>query len=429
MLMNVTTNDWYMEALSTDKCRSNPDFPLISKAKGAYLYDVNGTGYIDGTSGSGVVNLGHQHPRVIEAVINQLEKLVHTGCKCPSDIRRKMVLKLGDFSPYEKCSILPTVTGAEAVEAALKVARAYTKRKAIISFEHAFHGKTTGALSVTWRKDYKEFSDDPSPNFFVSECPQLNAKDSQDHLDGCLYTFQQTIKKAFENNRPIAAVIIEPIQVTEGILPVGKNFLENIIKMAHDVGALVILDEIFTGFGRTGEKFYSCKLKEKPDILMVGKGLGNGFPISAVLGDSVIIDSLPAEVQTSTHSGYPLSCAAACSVIEEMNEKLTWIDAKEKGQRICEFLKAKEMQYDFVTSVRGEGMLLAFDCIDKNGNPSSPIAKDFIKRALDKKLILSCGGYQECTVRIIPPLTISEHDINYMLSIIDEVLSELQIKL
>jgi len=397
-----------MEAISTGTF----SFPTIVSGRGCWLFDAAGSAYFDGTAGSGAVALGHGHPRVRDAVERQLGRLVHTGCKINSDVRTELVAKLCAISPFSTCSILPAVTGAEAIEASLKIARAYTGRRAIIAFAHAFHGKTTGALSVTWRDELKSFSGICDTDVKFASFPAADA--DQAELEIRLAEFRRIIHDAGAQGRLPAAVILEPIQVTEGVHIPGRRFLDGIVEIARAAGILVILDEIYTGFGRAGALFYCRTLDSIPDLLVVGKSLGNGFAISAVLGKREVINALPGGIHTSTYSGHPLACAAAASVIDVILETRLWELAARLGTRLLLALRAMAARLEFVSHPRGEGLLLAFDCLGSGGRPSPGVARSVLAAALARRLLLFGGGIHGATIKIVPPMLMSDDDFGYL---------------
>jgi 4-aminobutyrate aminotransferase/(S)-3-amino-2-methylpropionate transaminase len=425
---NRSDTNNHVESLSTGVMRSIPDFPEFVYANRCWLYDRNNVAFFDGISGFGANSLGHQHPRVNQAAVEQINKLFHTGCKLSSLVRKEMIHKLGNFSPFSQSSILPAVTGAEAVEAATKIVRAYTKRKPIIAFDRSFHGKTTGALSLTWRDELKSYSVIPYDSVLRAKYPILHSAAEENHPEACLYNYNKLLEDACNSNNHPAAVIVEPVQITEGVLSAGKKFLEGIIKISKKYNCLVIFDEVHTGFGRCGSAFYCNKLDEKPDIIIVGKSLANGFPLSAVIGDSSIVDALPAGVQTSTYSGHPVSCAVASAVIDVMVETEPWNKANIVAQKIHQFLANMEIEYGFISCARGEGMVFGFDCIARTGEPSSSTAQEFIEVARENRLILIGGGFSEATVMFEPPLVMDEKDLDFLLTTLKRIMDIIENK-
>jgi 4-aminobutyrate aminotransferase/(S)-3-amino-2-methylpropionate transaminase len=402
-----------MEAISTGSF----DAPAFCRAAGAWLYTSNGERYFDGTSGSGAVTLGHQHPRVLDAVRAQLDRVVHTGCKFGSDTRAALMEKLGAFTPFSRPAVLPAVIGTEAVEASLKIARAATGRQSVVCFEHAYHGKSAGALGVTWRERFKRYSSLPRDDVFRASFPPPieGDTDSTDRVAPYLRALEGVMEAARAAGKPPAAVILEPVQVTEGVLAPGDRFLEGIAAIARRDGALVVFDEIYTGLGRVGRRFYAEGLASPPDLLLIGKSLGNGLPISAVAGEASVINALPEGVQTSTYSGHPLSCAAGVAVLDVVQEVRLWEEATRLGAIVLDKLRALSARFGFVARPRGYGMLLAFDCVEPSGVPSPALAKRFAQAAQRRRLLLFKGGRDECAVKIVPPVLLPDEDLAFLL--------------
>ncbi|MHC5599862.1 MAG: aspartate aminotransferase family protein [Nostoc sp.] len=416
-----------IEADSTGTSNIVSETPIFSSGSGCWLFDTSGKRFFDATGGSGAINLGHQHPRVIDAAMTQLQKLIHTGCKLQSDVRAELVTKLGSFSPYKQCAVLFTVTGAEAIEAALKVARAYTERKLAIAFQHSYHGKTTGALMATWRSQLKAYSVLPENGILHSPYPILHSRHQNHSTEFCLQALGQTIQQAFDSGHPPAAILLEPIQVTEGVLPAGREFLEGVIAIAKSAGCLTIFDEIYTGFGRCGDPFYAFQQGITPDLLVIGKALGNGLPISATIGNPAVINALPSGIQTSTFSGQPLACAVGSVVLDIMIETMPWKQARRTGTLIVELLKELAINSQLISAPRGEGLMIGFDCVDSQGLPSPELAKAFTKKAMAKGLIFYCGGFEDCTIKLTPPLTINQEEVEFLITTIADVVTELEL--
>ncbi|MEV5880549.1 aminotransferase class III-fold pyridoxal phosphate-dependent enzyme [Streptomyces sp. NPDC052101] len=389
--------------------------PAFQSGDGPWLYAEDGSAWFDGTSGSGAATLGHQHPAVLAAATAQLNQLVHTGCKLGSQARTGMVRRLGELSPYRTPAVLPAVTGAEAVETALKIARAATGHRAVVGFTHAYHGKTAGALGLTWRAEFKAYSALPSDAVVTATLPdpRTSRPDGPDGIAAALADLTAALDTA-DRLGGTAAVVLEPIQVTEGLLIMEPALLDEIARAAHARGALLVLDEIYTGLGRAGRMFTAELMTRTPDLTLVGKTLGNGFPISAVVGEREVVNALPAGVQTSTFSGSPLSCAAASAVLDTIVEQDLPGRARALGERLGTDLGKLADRFPWMTAVRTAGALAAFDCV-RDGTPDPALSQAVRDAALAARLLLFGGGPEGATVKIVPPALLEERDYRFLM--------------
>ena len=411
------------EAQSTAQSGLYPGLPAFVRADGCWLYDAAGNPYFDATSGSGALNLGHNHPQVIAAAVEQTRRIVHTGSFFHSDARDRFVERVCGFAPFDECAALLTVTGTEAVEAALKAARAYTGRRAVAAFTYAYHGKSSGGLSVTWRDSYKRYSPLPPNVVWASPYPLLHATEEVHSSAACLDAFEDTLERMVAAGHPPAAVILEPVIATEGILPAGRAFLEGLMIRARRAGALVIFDELWTAIGRCGTPFYAGRPGLDPDMVLVGKSVANGFPLSAVLGAPAILNALPSGLHTATFAGHPVGCAAATAVLDVMEALQPWGAALERGAHLFAVLQELETQHAFIGGARGEGLLLGFDCVDHAGRASPDIARDFAMRAQQKGLLLAFGGREGNTIKVTPPLTLQEEEQRFLTDALRDIAS------
>ncbi|MGA5702111.1 aspartate aminotransferase family protein [Peterkaempfera bronchialis] len=379
--------------------------PEFVRGDGPWLFTEDGTAWFDGTSGSGAATLGHQHTAVTAAAAEQLLRITHTGCKLGSDARTRMVTAIGRISPYDEPAVLPTATGAEAVESALKIARAATGHRAVVAFRHGYHGKTAGALALTWRDEFKPHSDLPAHAVVRADLPDPRRPSADD-----AQTFAAHLSAALDRADQLggtAAVVLEPVQVTEGILEVAPVLLDEIARQAHSRGALLVLDEIYTGLGRAGRLFTAELMAERPDLTLLGKTLGNGFPVGAVVGERHVVDALPPGVQTSTFSGHPVSCAAAAAVLDTVRSEALPARALALGARMAADLGALAARYPWIASVRTVGALAAFDCA-RDGGPDPVRARAVTRAALHGRLLLFGGGPEGASVKIVPPALLDD---------------------
>lgn len=390
--------------------------PEFSTGSGPWLYTEDGTAWFDGTAGSGAATLGHQHPDVTAAALAQLNRLTHTGCKLGSDARRRMIERIGALSPYTEPAVLPTATGAEAVESALKIARAATGHQAVLAFRHGYHGKTAGALALTWRAEFKTYGGPRPDHVVTAELPDPRTEAAADGAAGFAAGLSAALDAA-DLRGGTAAVVVEPVQVTEGVLAVPPVILDEIARQARSRGALLVLDEIYTGLGRAGRLFTAELMTGTPDLTLLGKTLGNGFPVAAVVGERAVLDALPPSVQTSTFSGHPVACAAAAAVAEIVVREDLAGRARALGERLRTDLLELAARHPWMRSVRTTGALGAFDCV-REGSFDPALAKAVTGGALRERLLLFGGGPEGATVKIVPPALLAESDYRWMMEAI-----------
>lgn len=397
-------------------------------AEGCWFKATDGTLFFDATGGSGAVNLGHGHPAVREAVHRQVDQLIHTGWNVPAAVRRDAFERLAAMAPLNDAVVLPCLSGSEAVEAAVKIARAATGRKRVAAFKHGYHGKTMGSLALTWRESFRTYAGlDRSASFHLS-APYVSDGDVTTEIS--LAQISAELETIGPDSERIAAIVIEPVQVSEGILVPGMDYLAGLIALCRRLGILVIFDEIYTGFGRCGTLFKSSNAGVTPDLLVVGKALGNGFPISAVLGERNLLEVLPSGHHTTTFAGHPVSCAAASAVLDVMAKEQPWHSANSIGHRLVDVLKGLAQQYDFIQRVRSDGLLVGFECWAKDKTermqPDAGLALRFMNAAFQENVVLRIGGYNGSVVKLTPPLLMADGDLNFLLEALGRAASRVE---
>lgn len=398
---------------------------MAAKAENAELWDIEGNRYIDFGSGIAVVNTGHRHPLVMKRVYEQLEKVTHTcAMVMPYEVFIEVCEKLNAVAPIsgEKKSALVT-TGAEAVENAVKFARAYTGRGDVIAFHGGFHGRTLMGMALTGKvSPYKQkFGPMPAGIWHVPfPIAQQNIT-----VEDSIHAIEMLFKVDVEPNR-VAAIIIEPVQGEGGFYVAPKELMQRLRKLCDDHGILLIADEIQCGFGRTGKFFAIEHMGVEPDLITVAKSLAGGFPLAAVVGRAAIMDATDPGTIGGTYAGNPVACAAALGVFEAF-EKENFLElAVRQGEIIMKRLaaiktKGKGMP---IGEVRGLGAMCAFDLVTKHGgNEPDPVAtKTLTAKCLERGLlIISCGFYAN-TIRLLAPLTTPEAVLNEGLDILEAAL-------
>jgi [amino-group carrier protein]-gamma-(L-lysyl/L-ornithyl)-L-glutamate aminotransferase len=370
-------------------------FPVrIERGKGAYVWDTSGKEYIDCMGGYGVALVGHCNPRVVEAIKNQAEKLIVCHMSLYNDTREDFLTKTAAIAPQGLNKIFFSNSGAEAVEAALKFSRRYTGKPGIISMNGGYHGKTFGALSVTYSEKYRK--------------PFMPLLEGVKFLP---YT-NSNIEDAIDDS--IGTVIVEPIQGETGIILPPDRLLQNMREVCTKHNIILIFDEIQSGFGRTGKMWAGEHWKTVPDIMCLAKGIAGGVPIGLTLCKPEIVEAMRVGEHSSTFGGNPLACAAGSATIEALIEDKLVENAAALGNYFKEGLLILKDRHKIVREVRGIGMMLAVELRFDVKN----VLLDGIRNGL---LMLYSG---KNILRLLPPLVMEKRTVSTALEIIDNLLLE-----
>ena len=408
-------------------------YPLVvEKARGLWVHDVDGNVFLDFTAGIAVCATGHCHPRVIKAIKSQADLLLHMS---GTDFyyRPQIVLaeKLARLAPGKGSKkVYFGNSGAEAVEAAFKLARWHTQRELNLAFFGAFHGRTMGALSLTASKTIQRKHYNPLvpgithiPYAYCYRCP-YNLTYPQCDL-GCVKWVEDTLFRTSIPPEEVAAIIVEPIQGEGGYVVPPPEFHMELYKIAQKYGILYVVDEVQTGMGRTGKMFAMEHFRIDPDIIALAKGIASGMPLGALTARAEIMD-WEAGSHASTFGGNPISCQAAMVTIELLEEGLM-DNAVIQGKYLMAGLREFQQSYECMGDVRGKGLMVAVEFV-KNRESKEPAREwrnEIIKKAFQKGLLLlGCG---ENSIRFCPALTVTAEEINECLSIFDEVVREVAI--
>jgi 4-aminobutyrate aminotransferase/(S)-3-amino-2-methylpropionate transaminase len=421
--------------------------PIVAeKAEGATITDVDGNTFLDFACGIGVTNLGHCEPSVVAAAKAQAEKFFHTSINVVAyegyvDVAKR----LNERAPgnFAKKTFLAN-SGAEAVENAIKFARAYTKRQAVICFEHAFHGRTYMAMALTGKANpYKsgfgpfpsEIYRAPFPDFYRwpgvhGEAPVCPGK-LPCSLSRCLcreaFERFEEIAHADIGETNVAAVIIEPVTGEGGFIPAPAPFLHMLREWCDQHGVVLIFDEIQTGFGRTGTLFACEQSGVTPDLLVLAKGLANGLPLSAVTGKAEVIDAVGVGGVGGTYAGNPVACAAALAVLDKFDRPETLEHARKLGRLLEDRLESWFKKFPKIGQVRGLGPMRAMELVKdrKSKEPDKPSAAALVKHNYENGLItLACGTHGN-VLRFLIPLVATEAQLNEGLDVIEAGLAKL----
>jgi len=377
------------------------DFPLqleVEKAEGIYLYDINKKEYIDLISGVSVSNVGHRHPKVVEAIKNQVDKYLHLMVYGEYIQSPQVVYasKLAGLIPQSLSSVYFVNSGSEAIEGALKLAKRYTGRTEIVSFKNAYHGSSHGSLSVMGNEMFK--------NSFRPLLPDIRFLEFNNVSD---------IEKITDKT---ACVLVEPVQGEAGVVVPENNFLNELRKRCTETNSLLIFDEIQTGFGRLGELFAFMKYGVVPDILTIAKGMGGGMPLGAFVSSNEIMGSLktnPILGHITTFGGHPVSCAAAIASLDVILDENLIQSIKSK-----EILFRKYLKHNAIKEIRGTGLFMAVEL------ENFTQVKKVIDIAISKGLITDWFLFCDNAFRIAPPLIITDAQIEKACSILVDSINQ-----
>ncbi|MEM0247391.1 MAG: aspartate aminotransferase family protein [Desulfurococcaceae archaeon] len=365
----------------------------IERAEGQYVWDLAGNRYLDMHTGHGVAFLGHKHPHVVEALIEQLGKAMAVSTSFNTRIREEMLSVLSKVVPstYEYVYLLNS--GSEAVDFALTASRRITGRKKLVYFTGSFHGRTVGSLSVTSNPKYRKGAEP-----LLSDVYQLRFND----VEG--------VERGITDE--VAGVIIELIQGEGGVNVASRDFIKALRERTEATGALLIVDEVQTGFGRTGSVWLFEQYGIVPDILVAGKAIGGGFPVSVVFLPGDFVAKLGTGAHGSTYGGNPLACASVKASVEVLLEESVHLQAREKGKWLLEELRSTLKDLKVVRDVRGHGLMIG---VELRVEPTS-VLKCLQERGL---LALKAGI---TVVRLLPPYLVTREDVNYAVATIGKCL-------
>ena len=393
------------------------------KARNAEIWDVEGNRYIDLAVGIAVCNTGHNHPDVVKAVKDQLDRFSHTCFQvAPYDVYVRLAERLNEMAPGNtpKKSIFLT-TGAEAVENTIKIARRYTGRTAVISFTGAFHGRTMMAMALTGKvMPYKQgFGPFPAEVYHVPfpiEYHGIAVADSIAALD-------KLFKADVEPDR-VAAIIIEPVQGEGGFYPAPEGFLQTLRDICDEHGIVLIADEIQTGFARTGKLFAVEHAGIEPDLMTLAKGLAGGFPLAGVVGKAEIMDSIHAGGLGGTFGGSPIGCAAAHAVLDIIDKDDLCGRAVRIGEQIRSWALELQSATRCIGDIRINGAMSAIELVEDGdaNSPAADITRAVAAEAADQGVIILTCGTRGNVIRFLPPLTISEEMLAEALTIIGDII-------
>lgn len=403
---------------------------IMESGKGCYMTDINGDEYLDFVQGIAVNALGHCHPKVVQAVVDQTQKLMNGSFNLvnfPTTL--ELAKRLSEVTPGNLNSIFFSNGGAEAIDGALKLAKVYTKRPAIIAFKGSFHGRTLGATTITasnskYRKYYEPmvgsvyFSTYPSKDL----CPK--GFDEKQRTEYCLNELDSLFKYVVAPEM-VAAIIMEPVQGEGGYVVPTKKFVQGVRDICTKHGILLIFDEIQSGYGRTGKMFAGENFDVVPDIMTVGKAIAGGLPMSAVISTPEIMHKWHAGMHGTTFGGNPVCAAAAIAVLEEYKNANILENVNNMGAYLRKKLGVLKEKYSCISDIRGLGLMVAIEFSYEDGTPAGDLFEKVRDKCFKNKLLtLACGVYGN-GLRFAAPLNVTENEIDKGITIIDKVLGEI----
>jgi 4-aminobutyrate aminotransferase/(S)-3-amino-2-methylpropionate transaminase len=396
------------------------------RAENAELWDVEGKRYIDFAGGIAVLNTGHCHPKIIAAVTAQMQRFTHTCFQVtPYDSYIELAERLNALTPgdHAKKTLLLT-SGAEAVENTIKIARAYTKRRGVIAFDGGYHGRTSMTMALTGKvAGYKAgFGPFPGEVYHVPYPNALHGISEEQALQALAMRFKVDIEP-----EQVAAIILEPVQGEGGFYIAPPSFLRKLREICDQHGILLVIDEVQTGFARTGKLFAIEHSGVVPDLMSLAKSLAGGFPLSAVVGRAEIMDAPTPGGLGGTYSGNPLGCAAALAVLDIIEEEKLIERGAALGERLTKRFRAMADRFECIGDVRGLGAMVAIELFKdaSRSQPDPDLTKALVAKAAENGLILlSCGLYGN-VIRVLAPLTASDALIDEGLTILEATLQTL----
>ena len=405
----------------------NYDTDIVAeRAQGLWIHAADGHRYADFACGTAVTNLGHNHPAVVAAAHAQIDRFIHSGCVFRYDTIVEAAEGLAKITPsgIEKFGFANS--GAEAVEAAVKLAKKVTGRQGLVVFRGAFHGRTMGAVSYTTSNaKYRDVYHPVLGSVFVAPFPHSYRWGMTDDqaVDHCLWELGLMFRHEVSPHN-IAAFLIEPVQGEGGYYPAPARFIAELAIIASSHGSKLIYDEVQTGFGRTAEWFAADHYEAKPDVIALGKGIANGLPLSAYGASAEMMDAWPKGSHGTTFGGNPVACAAAIAVMNSMGELLP--HARDLSAHAFERLAKLETDHVTIGDVRGIGLMIGIELVsDRETRMQDPEAFNHIQQyCLEREMIIVDCGPDGNVIRFVPPLITTRDELDWAVDLIDQALSD-----
>jgi len=407
---------------------------VLVRGEGAYVWDEDGQRYLDFTSGIGVTNTGHCHPRVVEAVRAQAGRALHLQANIGyvHEPMLRLIAALRNVVPPELDTFFFSNSGAEAVEAAVKLARHATKRQNIIAFQRGFHGRTVGTMSLTSSKTVYRIGYQPlmagvffAPYAYCYRCPKVeNGQGPHGPNNCCDWPLEQVhfLLKSQTAPEETAAILVEPVLGEGGYVVPPASFLRGLREICDEHAILLIMDEVQSGFGRTGRFFALEHFGVVPDILVMAKGLASGLPLSGIAARRELMDRWQKGAHGGTYGGNVVACAAAEATIQVLQDGVVE-NAARLGEKLLARLKALQERYPGLGDVRGLGLMVGVEFVVPGGRtPDTDRAKAVQRSCVEEGLLLLTCGTENNVIRWIPPLIIGDQELEEALGIFERAL-------
>src|SRR5881227_193946 len=395
---------------------------VVEEARGATLTDVDGNTFIDFTGGVGCLNVGHSHPQVVAAAQEQLARFSHTDFTIvPYEVYVTLAERLCELAPVQNAKAAFFNAGAEAIENAVKFSRAYTKRPAVIGFEGGFHGRTLLSLSLTSKTHpYKAGLGPFAPEIYRVPFPNEYRGPSADEALAALERALITQVAA----ETVAAIVIEPVQGEGGFVVAPKPFVEGVRRLCDEHGIVLVVDEVQTGFGRTGKFFAIEHYGIEPDLLTVAKSIAAGLPLSGVIGKAEIMDAPGDSAIGGTYVGNPVAQAAALAVLDVIEDESVCDRAAQLGETMRARMESWQERWPQIGDVRGLGAMLAIELVSDPATrqPDPDTATAVVETAAERGLLLLKSGIYSNCIRVLAPLVLTDAELDEALGVWEDAL-------
>jgi len=395
---------------------------VVDRGEGVYIWDLSGKRYMDFTSGIAVVNTGHSHPRVVQAIQDQAAKIIHAQQNILAhEPMMKAAVELTSTLPSKLNQVFWANSGAEAIEGAIKLAKVVTGRPGIIAFRGAFHGRTHAAMSVTSSRSKVRGHYEPllssiyfAPYPYLLRSPYKGAPEDADlkYFEELEYLFETMVMPD-----DVAAILMETVAGEGGYLFPTKRWVQKVRALCDKHGIMLIMDEIQTGVGRTGKMWGFEHFDIVPDIISVAKGIASGMPVSAVVSDKALMDKWAPGAHGGTYGGNAVGTAAAYETLRVIREERLVENSAAMGQKLMDGLRDIQADYPVIGEVRGLGLMIAVEFVTRDGGPNTSAVANVIQSCFDESILLiNCGTFDQA-IRVIPPLVVNEEQVAEFLGV------------